>query len=220
MERKGDVLPEAGNRPILSRMSPSSSPFENIAAPLGDTLAGRLLIAMPGIGDKRFERAVIFLCVHGPDHTLGITVNNPAEDLTVREVVAQLGIDHADQAPEQAVLIGGPVEGERGFVLHTDDFHSGEFSLPVAAGVSLSGTRDALVVLTDPNARPTRSTLALGYAGWAPGQLEQELAHNVWLDADPDLDIIFDADHKTKWKRALAKIGVSPEQLASTGGTA
>jgi putative transcriptional regulator len=198
----------------------TETPVPDPAAYLNSPLVGRMLIAMPGIGDPRFERAVIFVCVQSPDHTLGIAINNPTENLKLKDVLGQLDISPADQAPDQTVLIGGPVETERGFVLHTDDFHDWDYSLPIGSGLSLSGTRDALAVLADPHARPSRSLLALGYSGWAPGQLEQELAHNVWLDADADLDIIFDQNHETKWARALAKLGVSPSHLAAEGGRA
>ncbi len=186
----------------------------------GESLAGRLLIAMPNIGDPRFDRAVILMCVHSPDQAMGITINRPMEALSVRDLMSKLGMSEAKDAPEQAVLAGGPVERERGFVLHTDDYMSLESTLPVGAGVSLTATREILAALSDDARRPACAALALGCAQWAPGQLERELSENVWLTADPDLSIIFDAEHQTKWSRALARLGVSPDRLSGQAGRA
>ena len=185
-----------------------------------ETLAGRLLIAMPGIGDPRFERAVILMCVHSPDHAMGITVNRPMSGLTMRALMEKLGMKDAVAAPDQKVLSGGPVEQERGFVLHTDDFITLDSTLPVGGGVSLTATREVLDAMTDELRRPACATLALGCAQWAPGQLEQELAQNVWLTSEPDLAIIFDADHDSKWARALGQLGISPGRLSGQAGRA
>jgi putative transcriptional regulator len=185
----------------------------------GDFLVGRLLVAMPGIEDPRFERTVLYLCAHDEDQAMGLAVNRPVEGLTVFELLERLGVKSRLQAPSDLVLLGGPLERERGFVLHTDDFTSPDSTLPVADGLSLTATRDVLDALASVN-RPRKAMLALGYAGWGPGQLEQELRDNVWLICDADEALLFDEDHEHKWTRALAKLGVTADHLSATAGRA
>jgi putative transcriptional regulator len=175
---------------------------------------------MPGIGDPRFERAVILMCVHSADQAMGVTVNRPLEGVTLRSVMGKLGVGGAEAAPDQGVLSGGPVERERGFVLHTDDFETLDSTLPITAGISLTATREVLDALADVDRRPYRSRLVLGCAAWAPGQLEGELAQNVWLTAEAEPGIIFDDAHGTKWNRALARLGISPDRLSTAAGHA
>jgi putative transcriptional regulator len=185
-----------------------------------DGLAGRLLIAMPGIGDPRFERAIIFVFAHGEDHAMGITLNRPLDGLSVPDLLEKLGVKTELVPPSQPVLLGGPVERERGFVLHTDDYHSPQNStLDVGAGVALTATRDVLEAMGS-RKRPRRSVLALGYAGWGAGQLEQELRDNVWLTCEPDESLLFGEDHEHKWSLALSKLGVSAASLSSLAGSA
>jgi putative transcriptional regulator len=184
------------------------------------SLTGRLLVAMPGIGDPRFEHAVILICAHGPDHAMGLRLDRPAPGVDLKAVLDKLDAPAPDQAAGRSVLMGGPVERERGFVLHTDDWMTGGDSLPFGDGLAMTGTREALAAMTDAIAGPRRSALLLGYAGWGEGQLEDELAENVWLTAEADLDLIFDADHETKWTRALAQLGVDAAMLSSQGGRA
>jgi putative transcriptional regulator len=183
-------------------------------------LAGRLLIAMPNIGDPTFERSVILMCVHSQEQAMGVMLNRPAGGLSLRDVCRRLGLKAADAAPDQPVLVGGPVEQDRGFVLHTDDFETLDATLPIVSGVSLTATREVLEAMTDEDRRPQRARLALGCAQWAPGQLERELAANIWLDADADAAIIFDDNHDTKWMRALHKLGVTPDRLSGQAGHA
>ena len=184
------------------------------------SLTGRLLVAMPGIGDPRFEHAVILICAHGPDHAMGLRLDRPPPGVDLKAVLDKLDAPAPDQAAGRSVLMGGPVERERGFVLHTDDWMTGGDSLPFGDGLAMTGTREALAAMTDAIAGPRRSALLLGYAGWGEGQLEDELAENVWLTAEADLDLIFDADHETKWTRALAQLGVDAAMLSSQGGRA
>lgn len=188
--------------------------------PEADGLAGRVLIAMPGIGDPRFERAVIYVFMHGEEHAMGLTLNRPMEGLTVPDLLERLGVKSEISPPSQTVLVGGPVERERGFVLHTDDYRSPQSStLEVGGGVALTATRDVLEAMASRN-RPRRSLLALGYAGWGAGQLEQELRDNVWLTCDADESLIFGEDHEHKWSYALTKLGVSAASLSSLAGSA
>jgi putative transcriptional regulator len=182
-------------------------------------LAGQLLIAMPGISDPRFERALILVCAHDAGHAMGLAVNRPVEGLSVPDLLERLDIKSEIKAPPDLVLLGGPVERERGFVLHTDDYE-GEHSLPVGHGLTLTATRDVLEALAQADGHPRRAALALGYAGWGAGQLETEIRENVWLTCDADESLVFGPDHGRKWVRALAKLGVNPERLSSTAGRA
>ena len=209
------------SEPVDPRAESRTDAPEQASGPMWDQgLAGRLLVAMPNIGDPRFERAVILMCVHSPEQAMGITVNRPVPGLVLSEVMERLKLDHDAFDPDPAVLSGGPVDRERGFVLHTDDFETLDSTLPVVAGVSLTTTREVLEAMADVTRRPFHATLALGCAQWAPGQLEQELAGNVWLTADADLAIIFDDGHDTKWSRALAQLGITADRLSSDAGRA
>jgi len=184
-------------------------------------LTGRTLIAMPGIGDPRFERAVILVCMHTADMAMGLILNRPIDGLTTSDLLRRLGVSAGgDLTPDDPVLLGGPVECERGFVLHTDDYNSTGSSTPVMAGVAITGTRDVLEAIVDQDQRPRRSILTLGYAGWGRGQLENEIRENVWLTCDPDERLLFGHDHEHKWSMALAKIGVNAEQLSGQSGHA
>jgi putative transcriptional regulator len=182
-------------------------------------LSGQLLIAMPGISDPRFERTLILLCAHDAQHAMGVALNRPVEGLTIPDVLERLEIKSTIRLPPDLVLVGGPVERERGFVLHTDDYQ-GEFSLEVGGGVGLTATREVLEAMASHNGHPRRSLLALGYAGWGAGQLEREIRENVWLTCEADEALIFDADHETKWARAIAKLGIDPKFLSAEAGRA
>jgi putative transcriptional regulator len=184
------------------------------------SLAGRLLVAMPGISDPRFEHAVILLCVHDPDQAMGLRLDQPAPETDLRSVLLGLEMPAPDAAEGRPVRVGGPVDKSRGFVLHTDDWMSEDSSIAFTSGLALTATRDALIAMTDLVSGPRRSALHLGYAGWGEGQLEDELGENVWLTADADLDLIFDGDHETKWSRALTAIGVDAAWLSSQSGRA
>jgi len=188
--------------------------------PSGAFLAGRMLIAMPGIDDPRFERAVILMCAHSAEHAMGIAVNMPVDGMTLPDLFKRLGVDTPGRMPDRPVLSGGPVERERGFVLHTDDYAVPESTLQIGEGVALTATREVLEAMADTQRQPRCSILALGCANWSPGQLEREIRDNIWLSCEPDEALIFDDEHDTKWARALAKIGVRAEQLSMQAGTA
>ncbi len=190
--------------------------------PLADRpyLSGRLLVAMPGIDDPRFERSVIFLCAHDAAHAMGLTINRPVDGLTVANLLKRLNVDPIDGAGLDLVLMGGPVEPERGFVLHTDDYAGETTSLPIPGGTVLTATREVLEALACRQPHPRRAIMTLGYAGWDGGQLEREIRGNVWLVCEPDEALLFDDDHEHKWSRALAKIGVAAERLSAQTGRA
>lgn len=185
----------------------------------GPFFSGQLLIAMPGISDPRFERALILICAHDEQHAMGIAVNRPVEGLTLPDLLERLDIKSTIVLPPDLVLMGGPVERERGFVIHTKDY-SVEHTLPVGEDLALTATREVLEAMASPDDRPRRSLLALGYAGWGAGQLENEIKENVWLTCDPDDELVFGSDHDHKWSRALGKIGVDPEKLSAFAGRA
>ena len=183
-------------------------------------LTGQLLIAMPGIGDSRFERSVILICAHDDRHAMGVAVNRPVEGLTVPDLLQKLDIGAADDVEPDSVLLGGPVEVERGFVVHTDDYRA-DHSLDVEGGLALTTTREILEAMAAPGRQPRKALLALGYAGWSAGQLEREIRENVWLTVEADEALVFDAGYDTKWSRALSKLGVDPTFLnAEAGGRA
>jgi len=183
-------------------------------------LNGRLLIAMPGIADPRFERAVILVCLHAPEQAMGIRVNLPHDDMELAAILDKLGVEGQPRDPRQPVLRGGPVERDRGYVIHSDDYEVPGSTLSVSEGLCLTATREILQTLTQGHEQPRRAVLALGYAGWGPGQLEVELRENVWLAAPADMDLIFDGDHETKWDRALARMGISAAMLSGQAGRA
>ena len=186
----------------------------------GDFLGGRLLVAMPGIDDPRFEHAVILICAHTDDYATGVRLNEPMDGVSLPDLLRRLGFDPSPDLPAHRVLTGGPVERERGFVLHSTDYAAPESTLPISDTVSLTTTREVLETLAGGGPSPHLAVMALGRARWAPGQLEQELRGNVWLTCEADEGLIFDEAYDTKWERALAKIGVSAAQLSVQTGRA
>ena len=182
-------------------------------------LSGQLLIAMPGISDPRFERTLILICAHDAQHAMGVALNRPVEGLTIPDLLERLEIKSTIRLPPDLVLVGGPVERERGFVLHTDDY-KGEFSLRVGGGIGLTATREVLETMATEAGHPRRALLALGYAGWGAGQLESEIKENVWLTCEPDETLVFGSDHRAKWTRALGKLGIDPQKLTAVAGRA
>lgn len=192
----------------------------------GGFLDGQLLIAMPGMADTRFSRAVVFVCAHSADGAMGIVINKLASEIRFRDLLVQLEILAAGDAvrlPQRAQAVrvhrGGPVETGRGFVLHSSDYFLDNASLPIAEGVCLTATLEILRAIAEGRG-PDQALLALGYAGWAPGQLEQEIHANGWLHSPADRAILFDDDIDGKYERALASIGVEPAMLSMEAGHA
>jgi putative transcriptional regulator len=182
-------------------------------------LRGRFLVAMPGMGDPRFARSVVFVCAHSPRRSMGLIVNKPAPQITFRDLLGQLGVPVAGKLRALPVHFGGPVEHERGFVLHSTDYSGTVSTRPVGAGFCLTATRDILHDIARGEG-PRDCLLALGYAGWGPGQLDREIAQNGWLTCDARADIVFGADDAAKWARAIESMGISPSLLSSSGGRA
>jgi putative transcriptional regulator len=150
---------------------------------------------------------------------MGLVVNRPLDGVSSPDLLERLGVA-AEDAPDEPVLIGGPVERERGFVVHTDDYLSADSSTLIGDGLALTATRDVLEAMADPSRRPRRALLALGYSGWGAGQLEREIRENVWLTCDPDEALVFSQDYDLKWSMALARLGVSAERLSGQSGRA
>lgn len=183
-------------------------------------LSGKLLIAMPGMGDPRFERSVIFICAHSEDGAMGLIVNKPAPDLTFGQLLKQLDIPEPDD-PSRAIRVhfGGPVEHVRGFVLHSTDYGGEGTTLHIDDRFGMTATLDILQAIARGEG-PASSLLALGYAGWGPGQLEAEILRNGWLTCDASPDLVFSERNDLKWTRALATLGVDPRSLSGSAGRA
>jgi len=182
-------------------------------------LTGKLLIAMPAMGDPRFEHAVVFLCAHSEDGAMGLIVNKPTDDVTLTDLLEQLSIEALPGARRMKVHFGGPVEAGRGFVLHSPDYESSISSLRVDERFRMTATLDVLEEFAR-GAGPARALMALGYAGWGPGQLEAELAQNAWLTCEATPELVFSPDDGGKWQAALKLLGVDALMLSGTGGRA
>ena len=189
-------------------------------------LDGQMLIAMPTMGDERFARSVVYVCAHSSEGAMGIIVNQPAAHVSFADLLVQLDVVGAAdliELPPRAggvkVLKGGPVETSRGFVLHSSDFFIENSTLPIDEGVSLTATLDILKAIARGDG-PQSAVLALGYAGWAPGQLENEINQNGWLHCAADAELIFGQDTEGKYAKALRKIGIDLGMLSSEAGHA
>ena len=189
-------------------------------------LDGQILVAMPTIRDDRFSRAVIYLCAHSSEGAMGIVINQPAPHIDFGDLLVQLEvipdnklIELPLRAGEEKVLKGGPVETGRGFVLHSADFFIENSTLPIDNGICLTATLDILKAIARGQG-PESAVLALGYAGWAPGQLESEIHANGWLNCDADPELVFSTRAELKYESALRKIGIDPAKLSSDAGHA
>lgn len=182
-------------------------------------LTGKLLIAMPGMGDPRFEHSVVVICAYSPEGAMGLIVNKPAPGLEFADLLDQLGIARGNITVPVPVHLGGPVETGRGFVLHSRDWTGQAAALPVGAGLAMTTTRDILEDLGK-GAGPAQALLLLGYAGWGPGQLEAEILANGWLTADAEPELIFGTANALKWQTALRALGVDPLTLSAAAGRA
>jgi len=189
-------------------------------------LEGQLLIAMPAMADKRFARSVIYMCAHSDEGAMGLIVNQRAPNLSFPDLLERLQLLDEDaeisvppKMLHMPVHLGGPVEPERGFVLHSSDYFTPSSTLPIDDNVCLTATIDILKALAAGEG-PDRAILALGYAGWAPGQLESEIHANGWLSCQADLELVFDLDVEEKYERALYKLGIDPTHLVNAAGHA
>jgi putative transcriptional regulator len=182
-------------------------------------LEGKLLIALPGMTDERFAQTVIYMCAHSAKGAMGIVINKPIPGLSFTELMKQLQIETKPSTGDFPILYGGPVETGRGFVLHSGDYDGSDSTLPVSENISLTATLDILRAMADGRG-PKQALFALGYAGWAPGQVETEFQSNGWLHCAADPAIVFETDPQSKWATALSKLGVGPSGLVANTGRA
>lgn len=181
-------------------------------------LIGQLLVAMPTLSDPRFAQSVIYVCAHTPDGAMGLVINRPLAKPSFDELLVQLEIAPVPPARRIRLCVGGPVDNARGFVLHTSDW-TGEGSLRVNDELALTASLDVLKVIAE-GGGPRAGFLALGYAGWGPGQLDAEFQQNAWLSVPAEEGLVFGDDHDTKWRRALGLLHIDPLLLSDTAGHA
>lgn len=182
-------------------------------------LTGKFLIALPGMGDHRFKQAVVYVCSHDKAGAMGIIINKQKGPFTLSHMLEQIGVEGEVRVADTRVLDGGPVDIDRGFVLHSPDHGLVDTGLALSESLTLTATRDILDALTSDKA-PTKAVLAVGYSGWGAGQIEQELQDNAWITVEADEALIFDDELDTKWDRAIRKLGITPDMLAHRGGRA
>ncbi len=196
---------------------PKPKSFES--EPRDNFLEGKLLIAMPGMPDPRFEKSVIFMCAHSAKGAMGLIINKPIEGLSFNDLMDKFKIDVTTGALEPPILFGGPVNMGRGFVLHSSDYGTPDATLSITSGISLTATTDILEAIAHGQG-PSKSMLALGYAGWGEGQIESEILANGWIHCDPDPALIFDTDYDAKWETAIGKLGAAISGLSADAGRA
>jgi len=187
---------------------------------MGDmvSLTNHFLIAMPSLADPNFSRTVTLICEHSNEGTMGLIINRPI-DLSLREILKQMDIEGSETAQlNLPIHLGGPVQANRGFVVH-EPLGSWESTLPVSDTLGVSTSRDILMALAQ-NRGPQRSFLALGYAGWAPGQLEREIAENTWLSGPVDRSILFETPVEQRWGAAANLLGIDLATISDEAGHA
>ncbi|HQT63960.1 MAG: hypothetical protein B7Z75_03740 [Acidocella sp. 20-57-95] len=207
-------LARSADKPKIYEMLPSYLSSQ----PDASSLTGQVLIAMPQMADPRFNQSVIYLCAHTPEGAMGIVVNQPLNKPKFKDLLKQLEIEPSPPGREIRLCTGGPVENNRGFVLHSPDWTS-DSSLYVDDTHLLTASLDILQAFAQ-GGGPEQCLMALGYAGWGPGQLDEEILQNAWLTAPADDHLLFDSDHRSKWTHALAKLRVNPAMLSGMAGRA
>lgn len=182
-------------------------------------LSGKMLIAMPGMGDPRFDRSVVFMCAHSGEGAMGLIVNKPARDLRFADLLEQLQIPVTPRSRDIRLHFGGPVEHSRGFVLHSGDYRNAAATLAVDERFGMTATLDILEAFARGEG-PLQSILAFGYSGWGPGQLEDEILQNGWLTCEATPELLFSDDNAAKWEVALRSLGIDPLLLSAAAGRA
>jgi len=183
-------------------------------------MSGRFLLATPAMGDRRFKNALIYICSHDAEGAMGITVNKAKAGLHISDLLEQIGIEGDVKVADTPVLNGGPVDIDRGFVLHSSDYFKQETSLKLTDTLMLTSTKDVLQALVEDDLAPEKAMLAVGYSGWGAGQLEAEIRQNAWLVIDGTEAMIFDENLSAKRQQALDILGISAEALSFLGGNA
>ena len=184
-------------------------------------LTGQLLLAMPSLGDYRFQKAVIFICAHDEQGAMGLVINQTLPGIEMADLLEQLNIDQTDtniKNDNMPIMKGGPVETSRGFILHTNDFKQDD-TIEVNNEYSVTGTIDALKAITEGKG-PKEMRFILGYSGWSPGQLDKEIQENSWLITNADRDVLFETKPEETWDKAVKRLGIDPGQLSNDAGRA
>jgi len=182
-------------------------------------IAGHFLLATPSMQDPRFKDALIYICSHDRSGAMGLIINQSKSGLHISDILEQIGIEGDVKVADTPVLNGGPVDIDRGFVLHSPDYFKEDTSLKLSDTLTLTATKDILEALVRIDA-PEKAMLAIGYSGWGAGQLEKEISQNSWLIVDADEPIIFETDLSGKRDKAYEILGVAPEMLSFDSGTA
>ena len=182
-------------------------------------LAGKLLIAMPGMGDPRFTHSVVFIGTHSEDGAMGLIINKPNPKLELKTILGHLDISSGPSTPNIPVHFGGPVEQSRGFLLHSAEYMGDPDTVIISTDFAITATIEILKDLSQ-GFGPNTRLLALGYSGWAAGQLEAELLANGWLICDASFEIVFGLADADKWAKALDSLGIDPTMLSSQSGRA
>ena len=182
-------------------------------------LRGKLLIAMPGMSDPRFEKSVVYMCAHSDDGAMGLIINKPTPEIKFKRLLKQLSIEGEQKPKERPIYFGGPVENGRGFILHSSEYNLQDVTMQVDETFGMTATKDVLTDMVN-GFGPKSALLALGYSGWGAGQLESELQQNGWLSCDANADVVFKVPDTEKWKAALKLLGVDALMLSATAGRA
>ena len=199
---------------LLLRMARS------VPTPGGDSfLEGKLLIAMPGMPDPRFEKSVIFMCAHSAKGAMGLIINKPIDGLSFRDLMVKLEIGVSAERADAPILFGGPMQMGRGFVLHSAEYSGEDTTLAITPEISLTATVDILRAISAGRG-PAKAVLALGYAGWGEGQIEDEILANGWIHCDADAHLLFETDYDARWQTAIAKLGADISGLSAEAGRA
>lgn len=182
------------------------------------SLSGQLLVAMPHMEDPRFARSVVYMCAHSDDGAMGFVVNRLIDNMRFDTLMDQLGLETKDARPDLPIHFGGPIEASRGFVLHSTDLVQ-EATLVIEEDIALTATTEMLKTIAEGEG-PQHCVLALGYASWSPGQLDQEIQDNGWLLVPADQQLVFGADNEAKWEGAMTKLGIDLSLLSTDAGHA
>lgn len=206
------------NNKFDSRVCSEISGIYMVADVITD-LSGQFLAAVPSMDDPRFARSVIYICSHSADGAMGLVINRPKDGLLISDMLEGIGVEGQIRIADTPVLSGGPVDIDRGFVLHTADYYSPSYSLRLSETLCLTSTKDVLEALMTEEA-PELAVLIVGYSGWNSGQLEAEIRENVWMVVSAKESLIFDTQNEDKWESALATLNITPETLSLSGGSA
>ena len=218
-EKKNSLFDDLGEKAVKPLVVVAIHIHVRLMEVQNTNLTGKLLVAMPSMGDPRFEHSVVYISSHSEDGAMGLIVNKPNQKLELKALLGHLDISSGPATPEVSVYFGGPVEQSRGFLLHSAEYMGDPDTVRIDAHFALTATVDVLKDLAQ-GTGPETSLLALGYSGWSVGQLEAELLANGWLICEASPEIVFQLANADKWVAALASLGVDPMMLSAQSGRA